>query len=536
MNGRQGWRTVLLDDAPPANHDLLAGHEPGFEVSTPFLFFDYFRIPSRLTPAPAMTELPERHPLRSCGQFRWRGPDGRSSATVRWIPDDNRPANARYGEFRIDGITVFGHVASDNLVGHWLGELPGTWRALAPVRDAVGQRASSIWGDGRGNIFLPFDPGEFIANFWSEEYRAVGSSTVRTHAYASLIRAYYLIRPAVPRPVQLVTRSLFSRFQGARAFPHWPLETALHDLYDWLFRLVTEVAGAPVPWLSSWPDGHRWALVLTHDVETASGYEGMAPVLAAEIELGYRSSWNFVPQRYQVDDGLVSRLVSSGFEVGVHGLRHDGRDLASARLLAKRLPAIRAYADRWNAVGFRSPSTQRRWDLMPRLGFDYDTSYPDTDPFEPQPGGCCSWLPFFNKSTVELPITLPQDHTLFIILGEQRKGDWRDKAERMRDGNGMALALTHPDYLADPLIFDTYIEMLASFKDDETAWRALPRDVSAWWRQRRASVVRFSNGGWRVVGPASERGQVSFAPPPARETRTAAGFLSERRQTEEQVT
>jgi hypothetical protein len=52
---------------------------------------------------------------------------------------------------------------------------------------------------------------------------------------------------------------------------------------------------------------------------------------------------------------------------------------------------------------------------MASLPFEYDSSYPDTDPFEPQPGGCCSWLPYFNGPLVELPITLPQDHTLFVI-------------------------------------------------------------------------------------------------------------------------
>ena len=48
-------------------------------------------------------------------------------------------------------------------------------------------------------------------------------------------------------------------------------------------------------------------------------------------------------------------------------------------------------------------------------------------------GGCCSWLPFFNRSMVELPITLPQDHTLFVIL---RRGSsaWHEKAEILAEG------------------------------------------------------------------------------------------------------
>ena len=83
---------------------------------------------------------------------------------------------------------------------------------------------------------------------------------------------------------------------------------------------------------------------------------------------------------------------------------------------------------------------------MPRLGFDYDSSYTDTDPYEPQPGGCCSYLPFFIDDLVELPITLPQDHTLFSILGHQDCALWLDKARELRRRGGMVLVLSHPDY------------------------------------------------------------------------------------------
>ena len=70
---------------------------------------------------------------------------------------------------------------------------------------------------------------------------------------------------------------------------------------------------------------------------------------------------------------------------------------------------------------------------MPRLGFDYDSSYSDTDPYEPQPGGCCSYLPYFNENMVELPITLPQDHTLFSILQRPDADVWIGKADFLRE-------------------------------------------------------------------------------------------------------
>jgi hypothetical protein len=149
---------------------------------------------------------------------------------------------------------------------------------------------------------------------------------------------------------------------------------------------------------------------------------------------------------------------------------------------------------------------------MPQLGFDYDSSYPDSDPYEPIAGGCCSWLPFFNERMVELPITLPQDHTLFVILG--RDGSlWRDKAELLRSRGGMALALTHPDYMFGDDRIGAYARLLHHFQDDATAWKPLPCEVSAWWRRRAETSLRLIGGSWRAVGPAENEATVAFVEP-----------------------
>ena len=156
---------------------------------------------------------------------------------------------------------------------------------------------------------------------------------------------------------------------------------------------------------------------------------------------------------------------------------------------------------------------------MPLLGFDYDSSYPDTDRYEPQPGGCCTVLPFFNGEMVELPITLPQDHTPFALLGCDDGELWQEKVRHIREHGGMALVLTHPDYASNPALADAYRELISSVHRDPTLWHALPRDVAGWWRQRAASSLRGSRDGWQITGPASGAGRVRLghvrAPPRA---------------------
>ena len=145
---------------------------------------------------------------------------------------------------------------------------------------------------------------------------------------------------------------------------------------------------------------------------------------------------------------------------------------------------------------------------MPLLGFDYDSSYPDTDPFEPQGGGCCSWLPFFNDGLVELPITLPQDHTLFTILGETNEKRWLEKARYIRSRGGLVLLDTHPDYMLDAEPLAAYDRFLEAFRDDGGVWHALPRDVAAWWRRRAQSTLVRRDGDWAVSGPAADEATI----------------------------
>jgi hypothetical protein len=494
---------------------------PLFEATHPLLFLDYFRIPYRL--APAMEEIwgrDEPGPAvgRFCGRL-WTVPSGGDDAvpTLLWLradePGDVPSGVARDGRYLLGDIPILGRVVPDSVARRWLSGVGDGWRPVQQITDPSGRPVASIWQRSDGSVFLPFDPGELIRRFWSEGYKTTGRRTIKAKARAALLRLYYTLRPALPRRLQIALRRTFTRVQGKATFPRWPIETALHDLYEWLFGQLTAFADGPVPWLDVWPDGRSWALVLTHDVETAAGQRNLGRLREVERATGHRSSWNFVPLRYLVDEELVQALADEACEIGVHGLLHDGRDLGPRRVFNKRLPMMREFARRWNAVGFRAPATQRVWERMPLLGFDYDSSYHDTAPYEPTPGGCCSYLPYFNEHMVELPITLPQDHTLFAILQHPDETVWIEKAAHVRSRRGMALVLTHPDYAHDPRVLQGYRRLLDTVGDDLSVWRALPREVSAWWRRRASSTIEVSDTGWTIQGPAAADGTIRFARP-----------------------
>src|SRR4030067_2756099 len=103
--------------------------------------------------------------------------------------------------------------------------------------------------------------------------------------------------------------------------------------------------------------------------------------------MGFRSSFNFVPEYYDVPSELRALLETSGFEVGVHGLNHKGNMFSSRSKFESQVGRINEILKAWGSVGFRSPSMYHNLEWIRELDILYDTSTFDTDPFEPQPTG-----------------------------------------------------------------------------------------------------------------------------------------------------
>jgi peptidoglycan/xylan/chitin deacetylase (PgdA/CDA1 family) len=301
---------------------------------------------------------------------------------------------------------------------------------------------------------------------------------------------YYLIKPVLPRRMQIAARRAFaqrvrSRHERRGHFPRWPIEPVLVERFEEHLRARLRDTGADaVPFIGLWPTAHRFAYILTHDVEGPRGVANIRTVLEVERRHGMVSSWNLVADDYTVDDALRQTIAAAGGEVGLHGLTHDNRLFSSRAAFERQLPEIHRRLQAWGVEGFRSPATRRNSAWMPELRAGYDSSFPDTDPFEPQPGGCCSILPYFLGDMVELPITLVQDHTLFEILREQDITLWRDKALWVARHGGLVTVLVHPDYLLTDERLRRYDELLSFLGSLEGGWHALPRDVAAWWRRR----------------------------------------------------
>lgn len=314
-------------------------------------------------------------------------------------------------------------------------------------------------------------------------------------------RLYYELKPYLPWGVRMGLRRILARRQRRACQAIWPINDV--------------AARTPKDW-PGWPDGKKFAFVLTHDVEGPDGLEKVQRLAELEMKLGFRSSFNLIPEGpYTVPPDLRSWLTDHGFEVGVHDLRHDGRLFGSRRRFERKAVRINQYLREWGAAGFRSAFMLRNLGWLHGLDIRYDASTFDTDPFELQSNGTETIFPFWipkppvspesetpasdlhpekpgmarsRGGYAELPYTLPQDSTLFLVLRETSPVVWNRKLDWIAEHGGMALVNVHPDYLrleGEPPSSRTY--PLACYLDflkhvrqcgGGTFWQPLPRELA----------------------------------------------------------
>ncbi|HZN98762.1 MAG TPA: hypothetical protein VFB61_13595 [Gemmatimonadales bacterium] len=317
-----------------------------------------------------------------------------------------------------------------------------------------------------------------------------------------------------------------------------------------LRRSVIAVAGRrPVRLLTPWPEGHRWAAVVTHDLDVVDWWgmfsflriaelalkggwdrarqvarsvqrnlkkdpvaRGIQSILQLEAHHGIRASWFLIcadrtlrsmlagDATYQVDGPaarkIVTALTQAGHEIGLHGsfaTTDDATQMQDQRRRLARLTDAPILGVRQHFLRMQPGRTQRH---MVQCGFEYDSTwgFADRNGFRL---GVADPVPAWDAAgEATLPLdALPliwMDRALSKYGGIEEPGRWvedaRDLMKECKAVEGVWVGLWHPN-TTEPLGFPNaepaFVSLLQALADDRPYFGTAHR-VAQWRRFRRS--------------------------------------------------
>jgi hypothetical protein len=364
-----------------------------------------------------------------------------------------------------------------------------------------------------GQVRLPFDPSEILANLQREIYMG---GDARSGASSPVAKIYYFFRPLLPVPVRKHIQKLHLRNWDKRPFPRWPVDFSADNLRDRLLLLSLRASGeSRIPFIWFWPDGKSACAMMSHDVETKAGRDFCSTLMDLDESRGIKGAFDVIPEeRYEVPQSFTDSIHARGHEVAVHDLNHDGHLYDNRDQFLQRVAKINDYGRKFGAIGFRSAVLYRNQDWFDAFQFAYEMSVPNVAHLDPQRGGCCTVFPYFIGDVLEIPLTDIQDYSLFNILNDYSIDIWKRQTALILSRHGLMSFIVHPDYIQDArarATFEALLDHLAHLRRNENVWIALPAEINRWWRQRAAMKLTDTQAGWRIEGPGSEHARVAWA-------------------------
>ena len=296
-----------------------------------------------------------------------------------------------------------------------------------------------------------------------------------------------------------------------------------------------------------WPDGARFALFLSHDIDKIhdrepfyllgsanhirrmlmggeKGSVGLAfrrlgralfapkppeldfrTILEMEARHGFRSTFFVLHDRGGCRRGsrypltapalrrIVSMIEAAGGEIGLHGGYYrfnQAAGLRESRAVLREALGVEAIGIRNHFLRFSGPET---WLAQEAAGFRYDATFGYADRLGPREGRMLPFIPEDpatgrKMDLVELPLTV-MDMPLFRNLGlggaEALETAWK-AIEPVIQAGGLVTLLWHNDCFNEPEYADwqwTYGQLLARLAD-RRPWCATGSEIAAWWRSQ----------------------------------------------------
>ena len=418
-----------------------------------------------------------------------------------------------FADFKLSDIHINGNARGyfnfgPDLICYGRSALNGCEKATDQLPDALNR--VRIEGS---TCILPFDPTDIANNLRYERY----INEIDRPTRKSLIRrTYYALRPALPVSVRRHLQRAWLKGWDQRPFPRWPVDRTVDQIFERLMWLALQSSPQEqIPFIWFWPEAQASCAIVTHDVETEVGLRFAAKLMDINDSFNIKTSFQVIPDaRYEVTTEVLSAIQERGFEVNVHDLKHDGHLFENQEHFQESALRINEFATCFGSKGFRAGVLYRNQEWFHAFRFSYDMSVPNVGHLDPQPGGCCTVMPYFVGDILELPVTTTQDYSLFNVIDTYSQDLWREQIDLIIQQHGLISFIIHPDYLDTDKARNAYTTLLGYLSELRTnagLWIALPGEVDTWWRQRSAMKLVAHEQSWRVEGPGAERARVAYA-------------------------
>src|SRR5262245_31466756 len=394
-------------------------------------------------------------------------------------------------------------------------DLEGT--VLATFQDAHGRRAPALGQRGQ-QMWCLIDLGSALTDLLTESYLPnLTVRSLRPGITRSALALYYRAPDAVRRVVQRRSYARLDRHLrrlGARA-SMYPVDPTGWLLVELLKALVRRAAGKLVR-LARWPAPYESAATLTHDIEPCvyAYTSGLEQLLSRVARCGHPATFGLVAGPASRSLFVRSEVELRRAEVLCHGLEHRGETLEGSRIeIAAGIEWARSILERRferPITGFRSPRLDRSADLvwaLDRLGFEYDSSYPDVDreSLDHFGGGVRLNVPFRPpvlaedgglrpSRCLELPVSAPDCiQPLFQGLDiRQLRGAVRAKVAFVHDTRGLYVGIVHGGVFGarDAARHGAHLTFVSRQLERPDVWLATTGDVARWWAARERIALK----------------------------------------------
>jgi hypothetical protein len=318
-----------------------------------------------------------------------------------------------------------------------------------------------------------------------------------------------------------------------------------------LRQAVLGVAGRrPVRSLAPWPEGHRWAALVTHDLDVVEWWalfpllrmaelglkrnwdllgrvaraarrsigrepvtRGVHSLLQLEAHHGIRATWFVIcaeptirsmlagDSTYRPEGAAARRILTAltqaGHEVGLHGsfaTAQDPQSMLAQRRTLSRLIDWPIEGVRQHFLRMRPGRTQR---IMVNAGFEYDASWGFADRNGFRLGVAVVVPAWAAERETSIPLDLLplmwMDRALSKYAGVEEPGRWiedaRELARECKAAEGLWVGLWHPntmEALGFPGAEAAFVSLLQALADDRPFFASAHKVVQ--WRRFRRSV------------------------------------------------